>query len=88
MSCVALCFGRIGSWAGAHPGARRARQWVTGGVFLSMGLGLGLAGGATRVRDRPEAGRPGARPGRRSSPPGVPSGGSSAPCLTPAPGAM
>jgi threonine/homoserine/homoserine lactone efflux protein len=45
MSCVALCFGRIGSWAGAHPGARRARQWVTGGVFLSMGLGLGLAGG-------------------------------------------
>ncbi len=45
MSGVALCFGRLGTWAGAHPGARRAQQWVTGGVFLSMGLGLGLAGG-------------------------------------------
>lgn len=42
---VALCFGRVGAWASGRPGLRRARNWVTGGVFLTMGLGLGLAGG-------------------------------------------
>lgn len=45
MAGVALCFGRISAWAGARPGVRRAQALVTGGVFLTMGLGLGLAGG-------------------------------------------
>jgi len=42
---LALCFGRINAWAAARPGFARAQAWVTGGVFLTMGLGLGLAGG-------------------------------------------
>lgn len=45
MVTLALCFGRVNAWAGAHPGFARAQSWITGGVFLTMGLGLGLAGG-------------------------------------------
>jgi len=42
---VALCFGRVSAWAGQRPGFLRVQNWITGGVFLTMGLGLGLAGG-------------------------------------------
>ncbi|BBD08665.1 LysE family translocator [Desulfovibrio ferrophilus] len=45
MTTVALCFGRINAWASSRPGFRRTQSWVTGGVFLTMGLGLGIAGG-------------------------------------------
>lgn len=45
MTLVALCFGRVGAWAGTRPGVRRLQGRVTGGVFLGMGLCLGLAGG-------------------------------------------
>lgn len=45
MSGIALCFGKVNAWAQSRPGLRRAQSVVTGGVFLSMGLGLGLVGG-------------------------------------------
>lgn len=45
MILVALCFGQVNAWAGSRPGVRRAQAWVTGSVFLGMGLCLGLAGG-------------------------------------------
>ena len=44
MTTLALCFGQVNAWAGARPGFRRAQTWVTGGVFVGMGLCLGLAG--------------------------------------------
>ncbi|WP_461208362.1 LysE family translocator [Desulfocurvus sp. DL9XJH121] len=45
MTLVALCFGKVNAWAGARPGFARVQSWVTGGVFLGMGLCLGVAGG-------------------------------------------
>ncbi|MBU1002080.1 MAG: LysE family translocator [Proteobacteria bacterium] len=45
MTAVALCFGQVNAWAAARPGFRRVQSWVTGSVFLTMGLGLGFAGG-------------------------------------------
>lgn len=45
MTLVALCFGQVNAWAGSRPGVRRAQSWVTGGVFLGMGLCLGVVGG-------------------------------------------
>lgn len=45
MAGVALTFGRVNAWAAGRPRVRRAQALVTGGVFLTMGLGLGIAGG-------------------------------------------
>lgn len=45
MTGIALCFGHVNRWLEARPGMLRWQNRVTGGVFVTMGLGLGLAGG-------------------------------------------
>ncbi|NJB67615.1 threonine/homoserine/homoserine lactone efflux protein [Desulfobaculum xiamenense] len=43
MTTIALCFGCVNAWASGRPGLRRFQTRATGGVFVTMGLCLGLA---------------------------------------------
>jgi threonine/homoserine/homoserine lactone efflux protein len=43
MMAVALCFGCVSSWASGRPGLRRMQTRATGGVFVTLGLCLGLS---------------------------------------------
>ncbi|MBA2458404.1 MAG: LysE family translocator, partial [Gemmatimonadales bacterium] len=41
---VALVASSAGDWLRQRPRARRAQKWLTGGVYISLGLGTALAG--------------------------------------------
>lgn len=41
---VASLASSAGDWLRRRPGARRAHKWITGGVYVSLGLGTALAG--------------------------------------------
>lgn len=41
---VALLASSAGDWLRRKPGARRMQKWVTGGVYISLGLGTALSG--------------------------------------------
>jgi threonine/homoserine/homoserine lactone efflux protein len=41
---IALAGGTIGSWLRSRKGMQRASKWVTGSIFIGLGIGTALHG--------------------------------------------